>query len=440
MRRRDVVLGSVGLAATAPAFAAPAARKRPPNFIVILTDDLGYGDVGAYGGRVIRTPQLDRMAREGVLLTDFYSAGNNCTPARAGLLTGRYPIRTGLAHGVILANDRTGLPRSEITIAEALKPDYASGLIGKWHLGHVAPHWPPTVHGFDHFFGLPYSHDIVPLSLYEARAPGVEFTREDVDFPRLQRRFFERAEQFVTEHRERPFFLELALSAPHLPSHPHHEFAGRSRAGSYGDVVEEIDAGVGRLLALLRRLGLARDTLVLFTSDNGPWFEGSSGGLRDRKGGGAWDGGYRVPGIVWRPGTVPAGRRVSSLTSFVDLLPTFCAMAGRAPPAGVELDGLDITAVLERGAPTPRSELLLFNNEDVFGLRTQRWKYVASTYHRGAQVALDRAGFAVLFDMRSEPPETYSVADRNPAVVADLSARLADARRRFDPLRTRPAA
>lgn len=430
-------LASAPLALAADGMARGAAPRRPPNFIVILTDDLGYGDIGPGGARRIKTPALDRMARQGVTLTNFHSAANVCTPARAGLLTGRYPIRTGLAFEVILADDRRGLPQSEITIAEALKPDYASALIGKWHLGHFPPAWPPTRHGFDLFFGLPYSHDMQPLSLFSSDGAAVELTREDVDYPRLQQRFFARAERFAADNAARPFFLCLALSAPHLPSHPHSDHAGGSDAGSYGDVIEEIDAGVGRLLATLARLGIDRDTLVLFTSDNGPWFEGSSGGARDRKGGGVFDGGHRVPGIFRHPGALPAGRQVDSIASFVDLLPTFCAMAGKPPPPGVVLDGRDIGEVLRRGARSPRDELILFNNEDVWAVRTQRWKLVVGSYNRGRQVKLDTLapGFVQLYDMTIRDPESYNLADRHPDIVAALSERVRAARATFEPLR-----
>lgn len=423
-----------------PALGRTSGSRRPPNFIVILADDLGYGDIGVNGARRIKTPFLDRMASQGVTLDNFYSAANVCTPARAGLLTGRYPVRTGLAHEVILANDRRGLPLSEVTIAEALKPDYASALIGKWHLGHFPPAWPPTKHGFDLFFGLPYSHDMLPLALHSSDGPGIELTQEGVVYRELQQRFFGRAERFITDNASRPFFLCLALSAPHLPSHPNHAFAGGSEAAAYGDVVEEIDAGVGRMLLTLARLGLDRDTLVLFTSDNGPWFEGSSGGLRDRKGGGAFDGGYRVPGIFRHPGSIPAGQRVPSIASFIDLLPTFCAMAGKRTPSGVALDGLDITSVLRRGGPSPHTALVLFNNEDVFAVRTQRWKLVVGSYNRGRQVMLNALapGFVQLYDMSAEQPETYNMADRHPAVLAELTAMVKSAKMTFDPYRKGP--
>jgi arylsulfatase A len=439
INRRALLAGisALGVAVAASGGLANTIKKRKPNIIVVLTDDLGYGDIGAYGGTVIKTPYIDRMANEGVRFTDFYAAQNICTPSRAGLLTGRYPIRTGLGYEVILAHDKRGLPLSEVCIPQALKPDYASALIGKWHLGHVAPYWPPTDHGFDYFFGIPYSHDMLPLALYTDRGHG-NIKSEPVVYPELQRRFFDQAEQYIDEQGKNPFFLLLALSAPHLPEHPNAEFAGHS-AGAYGDVVEEIDAGVGRLLAGLKRRGIDEDTLVIFTSDNGPWFEGSSGGLRDRKGGGAFDGGYRVPGIFRWPGTIKPAQVNHSVVSSVDFLPTFCALAGKAPPRGVELDGINITDVLEDGTTSPREELILFNNEDVWGIRTPKWKLVVSTYNRGRQVHLDQIeGFIQLYDVNGPTGESYNVADRHPEVVKTLLARVAAARTKFDPMRKGP--
>lgn len=443
MQRRQFLMASAAsVAALALVGAATARPGRKPNFIVILCDDLGYGDVGAMGGTTIRTPNIDRMARGGVTLTDFYSPANICTPARAGYLTGRYPVRTGLGWQVIQAGDTRGLPLSEVTIAEALKPaGYTSALIGKWHLGHVAPFWPPTQHGFDLFFGLPYSHDMQPLSLYADNGPGVELTKEDVSFPQLQQRFYDRAEKFVHENAAKPFFLMLALSAPHLPNDPNPAFHNHSGAGAYGDVVEEIDSIVGRLEATLRQLGLERDTLVVLTSDNGPWFEGSAGSLRDRKGGAGYDGGYRVPFIARMPGTLPAGRRSNAIAMGIDLMPTFCAMADVPLPAGIEIDGADIGPVLTRQAPTPHDQLLLFDNEEVAAIRTQLWKFVSQAYYRGYRlpISVKRPGLtraAQLYDMRSDPSENYSLADRNPAVVTDMDARLRAASARFAPFAT----
>ena len=427
LARRQVLTGMAALAATG---AAPA--RRPPNIIIVLADDLGYGDLGVQGSRLIATPNLDRLARQGVRMTDFYASANVCTPSRAGLQTGRYPIRSGLAYGVILPNDKNGLPLSEITLAEALKPDYATAMVGKWHLGHVAPYWPPTGHGYDLFYGLPYSHDMKPVALY-ADGPGVEFTKEGVDFPRLTQRFFDRGLTFIETNRARPFFLMLTLTAPHLPLVPHPDHAGHSRAAAYGDVVEEIDTQVGRLTARLKAMGIDRDTIVIVTSDNGPWFEGSSGGLRDRKGGAGWDGGYRVPFIAWGPGRLPAGKVSGEIAMNIDLLPTILALAGKPLPT-TQIDGGDLTAVLTRGARSPHDELILFNNEKVAAVRTDRWKYVANTYYRTSDVPLARLNSEVLFDVRADPSEAYNLASLHPEVVKDMQARLARAKATFEPL------
>ena len=412
---------------------APAARKRPPNFIVVLADDLGYGDIGANGSRAIRTPNIDRLAADGLLMTDAYASANICTPSRAGLLTGRYPIRTGLAWQVIQANDTNGLPPEEVTIPEVLGRDYVSALIGKWHLGHTPPYWPPTVQGFDLFFGLPYSHDMKPLSLYTA-GKGVEFTQEDVDMVALTRRFFARAGDFVETNQSRPFFLMLALTAPHIPLHPSKEHAGHSPAGDYGDVVEEVDSELGRLREQLERLNLQNDTYVVVTSDNGPWFEGSAGPLRDRKGGAGWDGGYRVPFVAWAPGRIPAGSRSNAITMNFDLLPTFAALAGKPLPKGLVVDGKDISAVWQKGAPSPHDALILFDNEKVAAIRTDRWKFVARSYYREYDLPLARIGANLLFDVRSDPSEDYNLATRHSDVVKDMRARFEQYRQTYEPL------
>jgi uncharacterized sulfatase len=436
MNRREFLQAGAALALSTGWHGRVAAQdRRLPNFIIIFCDDLGYGDTGAFGGQVIATPHIDRLAREGVRLTNFYAAANVCTPSRAGLLTGRYPIRTGLAHEVIRPSDQNGLEPGEVTIAEALKPDYASAMIGKWHLGHVAPFWPPTVQGFDLFFGLPYSHDMEPLSLYTSQAPGVELTQEDVDFPQLQQRFWRRASQFIEEHREQPFFVNLALSAPHLPSYPHAPFEGHSPAGSYGDVVAEVDDIVGQLRTQLKSLRLDRNTLILFTSDNGPWWEGSTGGLRDRKGNASWEGGYRVPFIAWGL-DLPRGSTRNGIAMSIDILPTLCQLAGRATPPGVVLDGLDIGTVLREGGASPHDQLVLFNNEDVVAIRTQRWKYVATTHYRDRVFHLDRSEYgAQLFDLAADMSESYNVAMRHPDIVADMQRRLDAARQEFEPMK-----
>jgi arylsulfatase A len=323
------------------------------------------------------------------------------------------------------------LPLSEKTIAGALKPGHVSGLFGKWHLGHRTPKWLPTNYGFDEFFGLPYSHDIMPLSLFAADAKSGKVKENPVDLPRLQQAFYSRAEAFIERHRKRPFFVELALSSPHLPAHVNPEFNGRTQAGPYGDTVAEIDSIVGRLLDKLKALELDQDTLVLFTSDNGPWFEGSSGPLRDRKGGAAYDGGYRVPFLAWAPGIVPAGERTDALICGIDLLPTFCSLAGRELPKDVQFDGRDITGVLTTDAASPHAQILLFNNEDIVGVRTQEWKYVEQTYYRGLTLPMESRGYPQLYDMKRDIAENYSVAQSHPDVTADMQMRLKRAKEAY---------
>ena len=435
MNRRHLLAAAAASALLAGSEACAAPARRAPNFIVVLCDDLGYGDVSVYGPGGLPTPNLERMAREGVVATDYYSPANLCTPSRAGLLTGRYPVRTGLGYEVIMQQDDRGLPLSEVTIAKALAPAYVSGLFGKWHLGHLGQYWPPTKHGFDTFFGIPYSHDMAPLSLFEAHAGSDEVAKSAVDFNRLQQDFYDHAERFIQANKHRPFFLELALSAPHLPENPHAGFDTQTRAGGYGAVVAEIDSLVGRLMAKLRALKIERDTIVVFTSDNGPWYEGSPGWLRERKGGGGYDGGYRVPFVAWGPGRLPADKRVSSMIMGIDLLPTFRAMAGMPPLPGVTLDGRDITEVLTKGAASPHEALVLFDNEIPVGIRTQDWKYLDTLYYRGIKMPVGLLGYQELYDERGSQAENYSVADVHPEVAKAMKARLDAAKATFAPFK-----
>ncbi len=327
------------------------AADRPdakPNIVIILADDLGWGDLGCYGHPSIRTPNLDRMAAEGMRFTDFYSAGEVCTPSRAALLTGRYPIRSGMCHDryrVLRRDSAGGLPATEITIAQAVKTrGYATACIGKWHLGNyanVAAHHPRR-HGFDFYFGLPHSNDMNPTPAAPQGATSrldqdpewwaaPLYRNEDLierpaDQTTLTRRYTEQAVKFIHEHKGGPFFLYLAHTFPHVPLFASGKFQGQSRRGLYGDVVEEIDWSVGQVLDALRREGLDRNTLVFFTSDNGPWLTqgeagGSAGPLRDGKGS-TWEGGMREPGIAWWPGRVPAGVVTRELACTMDLFTT----------------------------------------------------------------------------------------------------------------------
>ena len=431
---RRAVLGAVGLAAAASVAPLHAATKRRPNIILIVADDLGWGDLGCYGSPFIKTPHIDALARRGVRMTDFYASANVCTPSRAGMLTGRYPIRTGLAHEVIAVKDSKGLALSEVTIAEMLHPDYATMLAGKWHLGHVAPSWPPMAHGFDSFAGIPYSNDMRPLTFYRSRADG-SLAEEPAVQEKLTDQFFDAGIEFVRNNAKRPFFLMLTPSAPHIPLRPGAGFAGRSAASVYGDVVEELDAAVGRLVTAINKAGLTRDTLILFTSDNGPWFEGSTGPHQGRKGGAGWDGGYLVPMIASWPGTLRA-RTCDAIAMNIDLLPTIASVAGVPLPPGVVLDGRNLSPLWRAGGVSPHEQLILFNNERVAALRTPQWKFVGRSYYRPYNVPLAAIGYPLLFDVTRDPGETINMAARQPAVAADMAARFKAARDLFEPLGT----
>lgn len=446
--RRSLLLATAALGASAlVSGAAYAHGTRKPNFIVVMTDDLGYGDIGPHGNKLIPTPNIDRMAAEGVTLTDYYAPAAVCTPSRAGMLTGRYAMRSGMAQ-VLFPSSENGLPLTEVTTAKLLKPEYATGLFGKWHLGSNGPAWPPTNHGFDRFMGIPYSHDMTPLAIYEANAGSGDIRETPVDFAfngalarfdrdtmepasltsELQQQFYGAAEQFIEENKSRPFYVELWLSSPHLPEIPAAQFKGSTEAGPYGDMVAEIDSIMGRLRAKVRALGLEQDTLIILTSDNGPWYWGSPGGLRDRKGSAAYDGGSKVPFVAVQPGTLPAGQRPEWLASGLDLLPTFAAMAGKAVPADRKIDGFDITSVLKGQGPSRREELLFFAEQDLVAIRTPRWKY-------NRQRTYDVFGYDELYDLSKDPAENYNVRDRHPEVVAALAARLEQAKAEFAPLR-----
>lgn len=406
---------------------AASATASRPNIIVILTDDLGYGDLGSYGADLIRTPELDRMAAEGVRLTNFYAAANVCTPSRAGLMTGRYAIRSGLAEQVIQPWSTHGLPADEITMAEMLSANgYRTTLIGKWHLGHQPEHH-PLRHGFDEFFGIPYSNDMSPLALYE----GETAVEQPVEQATLTRRFTDRAIAIVEAEDDRPFLIYLAHPMPHIPLHASEQFRGRSQAGLYGDVVEELDWNTGRLLEALRRSGRADNTLVIFTSDNGPWFEGSTGVHRGRKGG-SWDGGYRVPFIAWWPGQLPAGAVSDSPAMLIDLLPTFASLTASEMPDDRLIDGRDIWPVLTEEADSPHDALYFFNNAYLTAVRVGDWRLVVQDYYRSFDLPLDQFGSFLLFDLSRDPGERYSLSATSPDVLARMREHLDMGRRRLN--------
>jgi len=401
-------------------FGAQAQESRPPNFIVIMADDLGYGDLGVYGSQLIKTPNLDRMALHGARLDSFYSSANVCTAARGGLLTGRYPIRLDLVGDVARPTNDVHLADEEISLAEALKPSgYRTGLFGKWHLGSRLE-WSPLTQGFDTYYGVLHSNDMTPLELYSQN----RMIENPVDQSTLTERYTSEAIRFVEENREDPFFLYMPHTFPHVPLYVSNRFTGQSEAGLYGDVVETIDWSVGEVLAAVERLGLAEDTLVIFTSDNGPWFEGSPGPYRDRKGS-SWEGGQRVPFIAQWAGTIPGGLVSNEPAMNIDLFPTLVKLAGATLPTDREIDGRDIMPMLIEGAASPHDVLYLFDSDRIAGVRSGQWKLVVETRYRGAIPSFDNSESyygpnGLLFDVQRDPSETYSFAREYPEVVARM--------------------
>jgi arylsulfatase A len=402
----------------------PVARRGQPNIVVIFTDDQGYNDVGCYGAPLIRTPHLDRMAAEGARFTDFYSAAPVCTPSRAALLTGCYPLRCGMGEvrHVIFPRDTYGLHENEITMAEMLgEAGYATGCIGKWHLGHE-PQFLPNRHGFDYYFGAPYSNDMVPFYLLRNE----EVVEPEVDQRFLTRRFTEEAAGFIEQHRREPFFLYVAHSMPHIPLFVSPEFEGRSAGGIYGDVIEELDWSVGEILGAIKRHGLDRDTLVVFTSDNGPWLaKGEHGGLatplRDGKGT-TYEGGMRVPGIMRWPGHIPAGHVCTEMATTMDLFPTFAGLGGGRVPTDRVIDGKDIWPLVagHRGAKTPHEALFYYGaNHELYAVRSGDWKL---------HFTPDRTFDATLYNLATDPGEQKNVIMHHEDVAERLKA-LADAMR-----------
>jgi arylsulfatase A-like enzyme len=406
---------ALGLAAT-----LAAAEPPRPNVILINCDDLGYGDLACYGATDLRTPHLDRMAREGTRFTDFSVTSALCTPSRAALMTGKYPGRVGLAANVLRPDAKNGLAATEVTLAEIMKPrGYATGCIGKWHLGFV-PGMRPRDQGFDSYFGVLHNLDRFETVVFEKEG-GMPVLRDDTVVQRpavpaeMTGLYTDEALAFVERHRARPFFLYLGHAMPHLPFDASPRFKGKSARGLYGDAIEELDDSTGRILEKLRALGLAEKTLVLFTSDNGPERNtpGSAGPLRGTKHT-AFEGGLRVPLLAWWPGRVPAGRVCAEMISALDVLPTLAALAGAPVPAG--LDGLDVSAVL-RGAPGARSprttlySLLGVTERRRESFRDGRWKFHA-------------APAPALYDLDTDLSEATDVAAQHPDIAARLAARL----------------
>ncbi len=420
MHRRDFVRALSG-AACATLAAAPA---RPPNVVMIYCDDLGYGDLGCYGSK-IRTPNIDRMAAEGVRFTNFYSANPVCSPSRAALMTGRYPTRVGVPH-VLFPRDDEGLSRSEVTIAQMLKPKgYKTMCIGKWHLGHK-PDYLPTARGFDDYFGIPYSNDMNPRWLMH----GTEVIEQQATLETLTPRYTEQAVKFIEASTDSPFFLYMPHTYPHIPLGASPRFRGKSPLGMYGDVVEEIDWSVGEVLSTLKKNGLEKNTLMMFSSDNGPWYQGSPGRLRGRKGM-TWEGGLREPFIARFPGRIPGGRVSRAIGSMMDVLPTVAGLTGAALPSA-PVDGIDIWPLFSGEKQSMDREILLyFDGWNIQCARLGKWKLHIARHNSAAYSPAPAGGrvnlpLAVpeLYDVENDADESYDTAAENATVVAEMRSRI----------------
>lgn len=397
--------------------------KKPPNFVIIFCDDLGYQDVGCFGSPLIKTPRIDKMASEGMRFTDFYSAAPVCTPSRAALLTGCYPMRVSLP-SVISYRSTVGISADEITIPEMLKTrGYTTACIGKWHLGWQKQ-FLPTRHGFDSFFGLPYSNDMdykdfrVPLFRNE------EIIEQPAVLETLTERYTDEAVKFITQNKDKPFFLYLPHTFPHVPLRASERFKDKSKRGLYGDVVETIDWSTGRILDTLKELGLDDNTLVVFTSDNGPWLiKGQDGGcalpLRGGKGS-TWDGGMREPCIMRWPGRIPAGSECSELAGTMDLFPTFAKLSGAKAPTDRIIDGKDIRPLMmgEKDAKSPHESFFYYRNQQLEAVRSGKWKLILE--HKEQKT--DKAIPVLLYDLRSDISEKKDLSARYPSIVARLQA------------------
>ncbi len=423
------------------------------NFIVVFVDDMGYGDLGSYGHPTINTPNLDKMAYEGQKWTQFYSASSVCTPSRAGLLTGRLPIRNGMIGAkdrVLFPNSKYGLPDSEITIAEKLKENgYKTAAIGKWHLGHKKEYL-PLQHGFDYYFGIPYSNDMDKIN-GETCCPGSQYWQKydskrpkstnynvpliennkiierPVDQTTITKRFSDKAVEFIKENKDDSFFIYLAHNLPHTPLYASDEFLGKSKRGLYGDVIQEIDYGIGLIIEELKKHKLDKNTIIIFTSDNGPWlpFEshsGSAGLLRNGKAT-TWEGGQRVPGIFWG-GDIKPGI-ISDLGSTMDIFPTLLEISNTSLVTDRIMDGISLKNTLLSHEPSKRETVFYYRQREVYAVRYGEYKahfitQGAYNYPKGSDKKIILKN-PLLYNLNIDPSEKYNIADKNPEIIVAIN-------------------
>jgi arylsulfatase A len=466
---RTFVFGIVCLAICCSAFAAKEIANtkppHPPNIVIIFIDDMGYADIGPFGATAYKTPHLDRMAKEGRIFTDFHAATAVCSASRAALLTGCYPERISIL-GALGPWAKNGINSSETTLAELCRSrGYATAIFGKWHLGHYKK-FLPLQHGFDEYFGLPYSNDMSPLQaeMIKGLPPSAEakkekapplplFENNDVidssvdpkEHAQLTTRYTEHAVDFINRHKTHPFFLYVPHTMVHVPLGVSDKFLGKSGAGLFGDVVMEIDWSVGQILDAIKRNGLDDNTLVIFTSDNGPWLSygnhaGSAGPLREGKGT-MWEGGYREPCIMRWPGKIPAGTKCDELASTIDIFPTVAQLIGDSVPTDHKIDGNDIWPLMsgKSNATSPHEAFYCYYGRELRAVRDRRFKLVLPHKYRsldgkpGGREGVpasykQRRAEQALYDLMNDVGETTDVAAEHPDVVARLQRAAEEAR------------
>ena len=415
-------------------------NNNSPNYIVIFVDDMGYGDLGVYGNPTISTPHLDKMAYEGQKWTQFYSAASVCTPSRAALLTGRLPVRSGMASSknpVLFPNSLSGLPSTELTLAEKLKEkNYKTAIVGKWHLGHTK-NYLPNNHGFDYYFGIPYSNDMDKInnnnywSEYENKElssdsynvplmENFDIIERPVDQTTITSRYVDKTLQLINNYKNDNFFIYLSHNLPHIPLYASKRFLGKSKRGLYGDVIEEIDYGVGLIINELKKLNLDKKTIVVFTSDNGPWLvykshSGSAGLLRNGKGT-TWEGGVRVPTIFWGANIKPG--IINEIGSTLDIYTTFLALAKIDTQKNMIVDGYDLSETLLRKKESQRDEMFFYKGDELFAVRLGDFKLHLKTTDWFKEPKKHNP--PLLFNLNIDPSEKFNISSKNPEKVKEI--------------------
>ncbi len=412
---------------TTSLFSLPAQAQnevKKPNIIVIFCDDMGYGDLGCYGSKLNRTPNLDNLANNGVRFTDCYAAASVSSPSRVALLTGRYPIRSGIV-SVLYPYSTVGLDKSEMILPELLKgAGYYSGMIGKWHLGHLTE-FLPMQHGFNEYFGIPYSNDMKPCSYLR----GNEVDSVEINQNYITQTYTKETLRFITENKNRPFFLYLAHNMPHIPIHASPNFKGKSNNGLYGDVIEELDWSVGEIIKKLRELKLEENTLIVFSSDNGPWLrQGPNAGTSKPLFQGkftSWDGGQREPTIAYWKGKIKP-QVYTGMATLMDWFPTFAHLTGAKLPKNRIIDGQDISNILLINGKRTNEDFYYFENAKIFGYRSGDYKLILPhVILKGNKYVPDvPAHDTLLFNIRTDLNESNDLSKSKPDIVKEMSRKL----------------